>query len=401
MPIYNYKIIRNGKLQSSQLSASSETEVAQILQNDNTTIVSIEDRQKGKIKKYGHKISLKDKISFSSYLSTMIEAGMSLVPALEVLISDNNNNKYFTLVLTNIKSNIEEGKSLSDSLRLFPDIFDESYTSIVQAGEESGQLTEVLNNLADKFKRDFELRKQITGALFYPGIILSVLVVVGIVMMIVVVPKVINVFDKLNVKLPITTRILIGITNILTFNYILTIVGFLLFITGGILLFRSKTGNKILIFLKTKLPIIKNVARTVDLARLTSTLSILLKAGVPIERALEITAQIITDKDLKKVLEESLDKIKGGTSIAQSLASKDKVIPEIMLRIIDIGEKTGNLEKVLKTLNQSFDDDVKDKLKTIATLIEPMMMIFVGIVVGGFVISIIGPIYQIVGSVGR
>jgi type II secretory pathway component PulF len=401
MTIYNYQIIQDGKKISSQISASSASEVAQILKNKDTTIISIQDSQANHgLKKKAYKISLKDKISFSNYLATMIDAGMSLIPALDVLISDSK-DKNLTLVLTDVRNKIEQGKSLSDSLKLFPDIFDEAYTSIIKAGEESGQLSEVLNNLSDKYKSDFELRKQVTGALFYPGIILSVLCVVGIIMMIVVVPKVISVFDKLNVKLPITTRILVGLTKILTFNIYLTGFGFLALVVGGLLLFRSRIGGKIIGVLKVKLPIIKNISRSVDLARLTSTLAILLKAGVPIETAMGISSQVIADPALKKTLSNAMDKIKSGTSISQSLISKEKIIPEIMIKIIDIGEKTGSLEKVLKTLNQSYDDEVRDKLKTMATLIEPLMMIFVGIVVGGFVISIIGPIYQIVGAVGR
>lgn len=400
MANFTYQAIDQNSLPSEgEITAISAEEVATLLKKRGLTVVSIEEAGKGKLGlPFKKNVSLKEKILFTSHLATMIKAGLPLVSGIEVLISDSKNPN-FRQILEEIRGGLEKGRPLNENLARFPNVFDPSYIAIVKAGETGGQLAEVLKSLANKLKRDLELRNRIRGALLYPSVIFVTLILVGMAMMIFVIPKVVVVFERMQLSLPLPTRILVASTKILTFNYFLTF-AFL----GGLALalifvLRSLWGRKVLASLGGRLPWINSISQAVDLARLTSSLSILLKAGVSVDQGLAISSEAVVHPGVKKALTESSIQMKEGKTIAESLREKE-VIPKVLVQIVDVGEKTGTLDQVLESLSRDYDEEVTERLKNFTSLLEPILMVLIGLAVGAFVLSIIGPIYQVVGKVG-
>lgn len=404
MPKYTYQAINNSsKLVEGELNANSETEIAQMLISRDLTVISIElSKTFARSIKFYSSISTKDKLIFTTYLGTMLKAGLSPIAAMDVLIS-NTKNRSMQSILEEIRSSLEKGRSLSSSMSQFADVFDKSFIAVLKAGETSGQLTKSLDDLSDKIEQDDNLMARIKNALVYPSVIFATLLLVGTAIVIFVLPKITKVFTSLNIKLPLSTKILIGLTNLVSYNYVLSI-GLLVFVVGSALIFfKSKRGKKTLNYLANNTWYIKNITHAINLARVNSTMALLLKAGVPIEKSIEIVGEISTSQNVQQALMVAYEQIKSGVGVSQSLRSGSVLngnsIPEIMLKVIEVGEKTGTLDEVLHTLSVSFRKDANDKIKNFMSMLEPILMVFVGVAVGIMILSIVGPIYKVVGGV--
>lgn len=396
---FRYEIIdKDNKTFHGFASGNNSLEVANNLKQRGATIVSIEQISNKKALFYFKKnVSIQEKILLTNYLATMINSGLSITSGIDVLIQDAKSS-YYCVVLEDIKSKIQKGLSLSDALSNYPNSFDKSFISIIKSGEESGKLNDVLQKLGEKLESDLELRKKIQGAALYPFLILSVLIVIGGIMLVVVVPKITSLFKDLNVPIPFLTNILLMLSDFIIHKWqfaLITLISLFIIIA---LFIKGRYGKIFITFLIIHLPIIKKITKAIDLSRLTLSLSILLRSGVPVEKSLIISSESMINPKLRKILENSAQEIKKGTKISESLRLKQNIIPNIMIKIIEVGEETGTLEKSLDTLYKAFDNEVADRIKSFSTLIEPIMMIGVGIAVGFFVISIFGPMYQILGG---
>lgn len=398
---YYQAIDTHGQSTQGEMDAGSDQEIANVLKSRNLTIISIENASVQKNKKGLHpkKLGIKEKLLITTYLATMIRAGSPIVSGIDVLLNDAR-NKNFIRILQGIKEGMEKGQPLSQTLTQFPDSFDETFTSIIKAGETSGQLENVMEGLSDKLKRDQEMISRIKAALAYPIVILVALVLVGGVMMIFVLPKLINSFLQVKVALPWTTMVLVRLSNFFMAHTLIAAASFFSGFVAIVFIVRTRTAQKVLVKIGTVVPITKNVFYAIDMARLTSTLSILLKTGVPIERSIAISSDVVSNEKLKELLQNSVKQITQGVTIAQSLRQKKGMIPEIMIKVIQVGEETGTLDKSLDALTDSFDEEVRNRLQALSVMIEPVLMVFVGIVVGLFVYSILIPIYQVVSSGG-
>ena len=406
MAKFSYQAIdNNNKIVEGELTATNEKDVAQSLNSRNLTVVNIEPAQLLTKKiKFSSTIKARDKLVFTTYLATMLKAGLSPIPAIDVLVSDTK-NKAMQSTLEEVRSSLERGRSLSSSLSQFPDIFDRSFIAVVKAGETSGNLVESLNSLSEKIRQDEELIARIKNALIYPSVIFVTLIFVGTAIVLFILPKITKVFESLNIKLPLITKILITFTHIISFNYLLTI-GIVLVITASAILFiNSQKGKKILNSCADIIPYVKTITHAINLARINSTLSLLLKSGVPIEKAIEIVGEISTSDKLQKTLLVARERIKSGVGVALSLKEGSQIhqsaVPEIMIKVIEVGEKTGTLDEVLETLSLSYRKDADDKIKNFMSLLEPILMVIVGLMVGIMILSIIGPIYKVIGGVAR
>ena len=401
---FSYEAIdADGKIIEGELTAGSSQDIAQNLISRNLTVVNIEPaRLLTKKIRFSSTIKSKDKLIFTTYLATMLKAGLSPLSAIDVLVADTK-NKAMQTTLEETRSSLERGRSLSSSLSQFPDIFDSSFTAVVKAGETSGNLVESLNNLSQKIRQDEELVGKIKNALIYPAVIFVTLIVVGMSIIIFIFPKVIKVFESLNVKLPLSTKILIGLTKIVSFNYFLTLGALIIAGAGTISFFRSQKGKNVLNALLNHTPYLNSINHAINLARVNSTMSLLLKAGVPIERSIEIVSRIVTSPHLQKTLLVAIEGIESGVGVAQSLKESSRLqggaVPDIMLKVIEVGEKTGTLDEVLTTLSESYHKDADDKIKNFISFLEPILMVIVGVGVGLMILSIIGPIYKVIGGV--
>jgi type IV pilus assembly protein PilC len=342
-----------------------------------------------------HPISAAQKIFFIDNLRIILKAGISLVEALRILALQVANPR-FQKIITGVKNEIEKGQSLSETLAHYPKILPPIYIKMVNAGEVSGKLEESLLEIVNQMKKNYELNSKIRGAMIYPAVILVAVIGVGIEMIVFVLPKLLDVFKEANLALPLSTRILIFISDFLRRSgwlvlIILTAVAILVAV-----LYKRQPKFKLFCHgIELRLPIIGQIIKQINLARLALTLNSLLKSGVPIVASFEITANVVGNTLYQEALIKASQKIKGGETIAENLEKYPRLFPPLVTQMILIGDKTGTVETVLKNLSDYYEAEADRIIKNLSTIIEPLLIIFLGLVVGALAVSIISPIYSL------
>lgn len=402
--IYHYKTVdQKNTIDQNVMAASTQKEVADYLKSQGLVVLEIYSEKEWQKKARGWVIQsirfggirLIEKISLARHLSIMINAGLSLSESLDILSQDSDNLK-FKKILEELKYDLQSGKPLSLSMAKYPDVFDKSFTSMVKAGEVSGKLVDVLEQIAQKLQQDYDLLQKVRAAMIYPAVILCALVLVGLLMLIVVVPKIALVFLRLKVSLPLSTKILLFLSNIFVAKPFISFPLIFLFVIGVVIFVNTSLGKKIFSWIIHHLPIVRKLARFVDLTRFNQSFALLLKSGLPITEALEIAADTISQKQMKQIVISFSQKISEGAELANSFRSQEKYFPVIMVRMISVGEKTGKLDQILQELGQFYQKETEQTLQTIGNLIEPILMFLIGLAIGAMVLAIIGPMYQIV-----
>lgn len=341
-------------------------------------------------------LSTSDRISFIISLTTMLSAGITLIEALDSLLEDTKGQ--YKKIIQTIKEDISQGKRLYVAFSKFPLIFDKVTINIVKAAEEAGTLETTLLEIKDNMEKEAEFIDKIKGALTYPFFILVVLVGVLLIMLLFVIPKIVVVFTRLQVELPLPTKIMIFVSNVMTKNTILFLVITAVVIVGLIALF--VTQKKLFLQILASLPGISELVKKIDQVRLTRNLAMLLNSGIMIITALDICQEMVINKKMVGLILNAKTAVLAGKKFAEGLRSKTPVIPNIIVRMIEAGEKSGSLPKSLLEASTYIDYEVSKTLKTLITLLEPLMLVFVGVLVGGMMISIIAPIYGLIGQVG-
>lgn len=344
------------------------------------------------------KVSVSEQIIFTKNLSGMVKAGLSLYRALSVLQKQTKNEK-FNKILVSISADINSGETFSNALSKFPDVFSKLFVSMTRAGEESGNLAGALSDIGMNLEKANSLTKKIKGALIYPGVIMSAMVVIGVLMFAFVVPTLAKTFAELGVKLPFATQVLVFLGNFFSQNLILTFV--IIFVVAFILYstFRAKFMAKYIDFTILKLPVVSNLTKELNTARTARTLSSLLFSGVSITRAVEITEDVVQNIYYKKVLNDAKVAIEKGAPFSAVFEANQNLYPIMMSEMIQVGEETGKLSDMLLQIALFYEEEVENKTKNLSTIIEPVLMIFIGAGVGFFAISMISPLYSILGSI--
>lgn len=341
-------------------------------------------------------ISTNDKIAFVSNLSTMLEAGIPILEALDSLLEDSKGN--LKKVLETVKEDVSAGKRMSLAFAKFPKIFDNVTVNIIKASEESGTLDVVLRDLRDNITKETEFNDKIKSALIYPSVILVVFLGVLIVILTFVIPKISMVFTRLKVELPLPTQILIFTSNLIL-NYTLpTIIVVSVILVGTIFLY--KNNKKLFLNFFFSLPVISNLAKEIDLTRFSHSLYLLLNAGIPIGSALELTQDVVAKKDVEKAIVRSIKTVSAGKKLSEGLKDQKRTIPSLMIKLIEAGEKSGSLEKSMQDISKYFEYQVGKSLARVTVLLEPVVLVATGILIGGMMLSIIAPIYGLVGQIG-
>lgn len=341
-------------------------------------------------------LSTADKITMLSNFSTMLSAGISIIETIDSLLEDAKGSQ--KKILQTLREDLIQGKRVYESFAKFPNAFDQVTVSILKAAEEAGTLDVTLKDIKDNLKKENEFVDKIKTALTYPAVIFVVFLGVLLTILIFVIPKIATVFTRLKINLPLPTRILVFISNIMLSYTILFTIGVLIFI--AVLAALYKTKKKFLLGLLFSLPLISNLVKEIDLVRFTRSLSYLLSSGIPIVSALELTENVVIRKDISKIIQTSKDMIISGKKLSEGLKTSKGKIPSIVIKIIEAGEKSGSLDKALKDISEYLDYQVSNSLRTLTALMEPVMLVFVGVVVGGMMLAIIGPIYNLIGQVG-
>jgi type II secretory pathway component PulF len=341
-------------------------------------------------------LSADDKLSLLSNLATMLQAGISIVEAIDSLREDSKGNLY--LVLTKLKQDLEQGKQVHDSFGQFTQIFNRVNVNIIKAAEESGTLEKVLFELKESMLKDMEFQDRVKSAALYPFFVFIVFTIVLVGMLFGIIPKIGTVFKSLSIPLPLPTKILIFTSDILVNNTLLVIAIFLGTIAFFFWLFKVK--RELVLTALFNLPVVTDLVRDIDLTRFTRSLALLLASGIPITNALELTKDVVVKPQVRDAINSAYQTILQGGKLSLGLSKKGKLFPGVLKKMIEVGERSGSLDKSLLDASGFLDYQTSKKIKTLTTLLEPLMLVGVAVLVGGMMMSIVAPIYGLIGSIG-
>ncbi len=351
-----------------------------------------------KISEKIERVGLAQKIFLMDNLRVMLKAGLSIVEAFKILTKQIPNHRLKKMI-EEIGSEVEKGKALSETLAKFPRFLPGIYVKMIEAGETSGKLDEGLAEIIQQMKKNREINSKVRGAMIYPVVIFTAVIGVGVEMVVFVLPKLLTLFNELNAQLPLPTRLLIALSSILI-NYGLWLLSlFVLLIVLFFYLKRKPAVQSALDKFILKLPIFGRISRQLNLARFTLTLSSLLRSAIPILEALEITADVLSNVHYKNAVREAAKKVKVGQPLAEALEVFPALFPPLATQMIMVGEKSGTTEELLGELSIYYSEEVDQILKNISTIIEPVLIIFLGLVVGGLAVAVIMPMYSLSQSI--
>lgn len=343
-------------------------------------------------------VPLHDRITFARNLGSMLDAGLALSRALTVMERQIKNPR-LNKIVTEVNTSVKEGKTLSDSLAIHPNVFNKLFVSMVRAGEESGTLSKSLKNLSDQMNSVYLLGKKVKGALVYPAVIMVLMLGIGILMLVYVVPTLTSTFKELNIELPWSTRLVIGLSDALRNHSLLFLLGGVGLGVGAYFAARAKATRRAFDFIVLRIPIIGVLVKETNAARTARTLSALLAAGVEVVLSMEITENVVQNSYFKTVLGEAKEKIKKGDPIAAVFEANDKYYPPLVGEMISIGEETGKIGEMLEGVASFYENEVDQKTKDLSSVVEPFLMIFIGAAVGFFALAMITPTYSLVNAI--
>ncbi len=342
-------------------------------------------------------ISNNEKLNILSDLSTMLSAGIPLLESVNALLEDSKGNQ--RKLLEALRGDLTQGKHIYFTFSKFPNVFSKVTTNIIKASEEAGTLDVTLKDLKENLKKEIEFSDKIKSALIYPLFIVFVFFGVLLMILIVVVPKISTVFTRLKVDLPLPTKILIFMSNTLLSQPILVIAGVIIFLV--FIIFLYKRNKSMLLNAMFNLPLLSSLAKDIDLTRFSRSLYLLLNAGIPITSALELTEDVIVKKEIILAVKHAREAVVGGKKLSEGFKDKRKIFPAIAIRITEAGERSGTLDKSMVEISEFLDYQTANRLKTITSLLEPMLMVVIGGLVGGMMLAIIAPIYGLIGQIGQ
>ncbi|MDB4875028.1 MAG: pilus assembly protein PilC [Gemmatimonadetes bacterium] len=387
----------NGDLKSATIEAPNRDEVIKQLKQQRLNVIKIDEGVAVK-KKRGGSIKMRDIVIFTRQFSTMINSGLPLVQALDIL-AQQSENPALKDTTRQVVFDVESGNTVADALRKHPKAFTELYVNMVAAGEAGGILDTILMRLAVFMEKNDALVRKVKGAMIYPGVIMSVAAIAITVLLLFVIPTFQSMFASANIPLPLPTRIVIGMSSLLKSYWWLVIV---VVVSGMFLLRRyyaTSAGKLVIDRLLLKAPVLGDVLRKSAVSRFTRTLGTLISSGVSILDGLEITAKTSGNRVIQDAIMESRASIAGGETIAAPL-KKSQVFPPMVISMIAVGEQTGGLDEMLTKIADFYDEEVDAAVSGLLALMEPVMIVFLGVVVGGMVIAMYLPIFDMVNAAG-
>ena len=397
MPQFTYTARAvNGDLKSATLEAPNRDEVVKQLRQQRLNVLKIDEGTAVKKKRAG-KIKMRDIVIFTRQFSTMINAGLPLVQALDILATQSE-NPALKDVTRQVVFDVESGNTVADALRKQPRAFSELYVNMVAAGEAGGILDTILMRLAVFMEKNDALVRKVKGAMIYPGVIMSVAAIAITILLVFVIPTFSSMFASANIPLPLPTRIVIGMSHALKTYWwvvIVTVVGLVTVIRKY---YATNDGKLQIDRLLLKAPVLGDVLRKSAVSRFTRTLGTLISSGVSILDGLEITAKTSGNRVIQDAIMESRASIAGGETIAAPL-KKSQVFPPMVISMIAVGEQTGGLDEMLSKIADFYDEEVDAAVSGLLALMEPVMIVFLGVVVGGMVIAMYLPIFDMVNAV--
>ena len=393
---------KQGEIKTGLVVATSQNRAEDLLAENGLVLVSLEAREENifeKFNPFGRSVSTKELVLFSRQLATMISARVPIIQSLRIL-QDQIDNKYLLSIITDIIASVENGESLSFAMSKYDKVFNNVYTSLVKSGEVAGSLDKSLVYLADQQEKDYELKRKVKGAMTYPMFVLGTLTVVMILMFKFILPKLTSVLEEQGGNLPYISQVLISFTHFFDKFWWIVIIGLCLLILVVKYLLSTTVGRESWDKAKMKLPIFGSILQKIYLTRFSRNLATLVKGGIPIIKALQIVADIIGNTVYRDIMLDTISKISAGKAISDGLAGHVAEFPTIVTQMVKVGEQTAQLDDILGKLSLFYEKEVDSKVSTLTTLMEPLIMIILGVGVGVLVAGILMPIYNLASSVG-
>ncbi|MFA5053479.1 MAG: type II secretion system F family protein [Parcubacteria group bacterium] len=392
----------SGKMTEGEIDAGNPAQVLEWMAGQGYKPVSVKamatENKKG-IKIFGQKITLADKVFLTKYLALMLKVGTDLFRAIDILISDFD-KPILKSFLIEIRESLSQGKPFYVTFAKYPQYFSSVIVNLIKAGEKSGNLESVFGNVSDNLEKDQELQNRVKAALIYPIILVGVATLVLILMVVFVLPRIANVFSQTGIKPPLFSRIVFAVGLFFgQFSYIVIPFLIALIIFLWYFFFKNKIGRQIRERTMAKLPIVKNIVQQLAIQRFASTFASLLRAGLPIIEALEITAGAVGSEELKEaLLRIAKEGIAKGLTVGEAFR-RETYFPRVVTNLIAISEKAGHMEEVLETLSNFYASEVDASVKILVSFLEPVLLLSLGAVIGLIALAVIVPIYQLVSTI--
>lgn len=393
---------KEGEVRSGTVEAVSQEAALEVLQKHNLFVTALESVKEqpawGKKITFFERVSRKDIVDFSRQLSIMFKSNVSLLESLET-IAEQVKKSVFKEKILGLASQIKGGTSFSKALSSEPKLFSGFYVSMVKSGEISGSLADSLDYLADHLEREYNLSASIKGAMVYPALVVCVMVAVLTIMMVFVIPNLTETLEASGVELPFVTKLVIIVSDFMRSQGLVFIALLVIFGVCGLKFAKSKKGSKSLDKISLKLPVIGDFVKKVNLSTFAENLSTLIGGGVPITQALDITGSIVKNSVYKKIIKTARDEVEKGESISSVLVRFPKEFTPMFCQMISVGEKTGSLDKTLMNVVNFYQKEVDRAIKSMLSILEPMLVVFLGLIVAGIMAAVMLPMYQMMGSI--
>jgi type IV pilus assembly protein PilC len=401
--LYTAKNITTGETSGGDMEAKDEKSLAQDLRAQGLLLTSHEEVKEEagiNIKFFDRfkKVPLKEKMTFTRNLSVMVSSGLTISRAIHNL-SLQTKNKTFCAILDNVNDDLQAGKTLSEGLAKYPNVFSELFVNMVYVGEVSGNLEEVLDILALQLEKENDLLSKVRGALIYPAVIVVAMLGIGVFMLTYILPKITSTFKDMNVELPVTTRAIMGASDFMREHAFLTTGMFLGLIIGVKLFAGTVIGKRFFDFIFVRMPIIGNIVVKVNVARFARIYSSLLKSGVSVINALTIVSKTLGNVYYRDALADAIGEVQKGVDLSKVIGKYPKIFPIIVPQILEVGEETGKTDAVLQRLAEFYEEEVSQITKNMSSIIEPILMLLIGGAVGFFAVAMLQPMYSVLENI--
>jgi type IV pilus assembly protein PilC len=403
MPVFIYSAKSNtGEIKTGSQEANSEAELAHALREQGFVLTSVRSasqplKTKSRLADFLPSFSfipLSEKMIFARHLAVMIGAGLSLNRALETL-SQQTKNKRFAKIINFLSEDIKKGLPLAEALNKHPKVFSNLFVNMVRVGETGGNLEGVLKIITNQMEKEHELKSKIRNAMIYPAVIIVSMLGIGFLMMVLVVPKLLQIFKEMNVDLPLSTRLIILASDFLSRHWLVSLEIFFILFLVLYAIAKLKITKFYFDWVILRLPVFGEIAKKINSARLARTLGSLIESGVPIVQGLQIVAGTLSNIHFYKSLFESASLVQKGAQLSQSIKNYPQLYPVMVSQMMEVGEETGTLGEILGKLADFYEEDISNVTKGLASIIEPILMVVIGAAVGFFAISMVQPMYSI------
>jgi type IV pilus assembly protein PilC len=402
MPNFIYSAAsKDGKTETGTIEAVSLVAAGHLLKEQGLVPLDLKEKKAQNFlaffQQFGS-VPLKEKIAFIQNLDLLLRSGVAAPRAMRI-IAKQTGNKKFRGIINTMAASVEAGKSLHETLAEYPKLFSHIFVSMIEVGELSGNLEKSLEYLRIQLQREADLKSKTKGAMIYPGVILTAMVIIGIALSIFVLPNLTATFKDFNTDLPLVTRIVIAFADFMAGNSIVVIGGLVVIIGAVIVLLHSAPGRRLLSGLLITAPLISPVVKKINMARFSRILGSLMKSGIAVVQGITVTSDSMDNVYYRQALAETAEAVKLGKPLTEALSQHEHLFPYIVTQMLAIGEETGNLENILDQLAEHFEAEVDDTMKNMSSIIEPILLLVIGGVVGFLALALISPIYNISNSI--